>query len=148
MQNKEKTRNVMGWYKGQRNKPDPAELILIEITRIFNFRKGNEILKIEKKVLQILWRYDLIKCKKKKIWKWSDYRKVDKDEIKCSEKDQNLPKLFLLKSQNQETKSKEKTKEEMDEIKCLMEKKNYRRESNKSAWDAIKYRKMGKTLLN
>lgn len=43
--------------------------------------------------------------------------------MRCSEKDQKLPKLNSLKLQNQGMKSNKKTGEEMDEIKCLKGKK-------------------------
>lgn len=47
-------------HKGQRKEPNPDELILIEITRILHFRKGNEFLITEKKGLQRLWKGDMI----------------------------------------------------------------------------------------
>lgn len=62
--------------------------------------KGNETLKTEKKVSQILWkdsrrkkyhnspekRYDKINCNLK-CRKWSDYNQMDYYEMQCSEKD-------------------------------------------------------------
>lgn len=42
--------------------------------------------------------------------------------MRCSEKVQNLLKLFWLKSQNKVMRSNKKTGEEKDEIKCLMKK--------------------------
>lgn len=72
---------------------------------------------------------------------------MQRDEMKCSEKDQNLLKLLSLKLQKSGNEFKGK-EEEIDKIKCLMVKKNLQqRESKKKAWDAMKYRERSKTLL-
>lgn len=42
---------------------------------------------------------------------------MDWDDIRCSDKDYNLQKLYSLKSQNQETEWNEETGEEFEEIK-------------------------------
>lgn len=46
---------------------------------------------------------------------------IDCGEIRCSETDQNLPELCLLRSQNQGMKSNEKTGDITDEMKRLKE---------------------------
>lgn len=44
--------------------------------------------------------------KRKKIWKLSEFYEIDWDDMRCSEKHWNVPKLYSLKSQNQGMKSK------------------------------------------
>ncbi|RMC13309.1 hypothetical protein DUI87_10844 [Hirundo rustica rustica] len=68
----------------------------------FPFRKGNEILKSENKVEQMLWKGDMIqnsaRAKTEKIEKWSEYHQMEQDEMSGSEKDQNLLDLLQYKS--------------------------------------------------
>lgn len=52
-----------------------------------------------------------------KIWKWNDYHEMDRDEERCREKDENSPKLLVLKSQNQQRKINNEIGEEIQEMK-------------------------------
>lgn len=47
-----------------------------------------------------------------------DYNQMDWEEMKCSEKDWDLPKLFPLTSQNQARKVNKETGKEIEETKC------------------------------
>lgn len=87
----------------------------------FQERKWNLESREQNRTSTLESRYDQIKCNQKKtpkICKWSCYNQMGWAEMRSSEKDWNLPKLFPLNSQNQARMVNRKTGKEIEEMKC------------------------------